>query len=286
MTKYQDRTPGWMGDARRFGAGAGFGWPAGGGLPPGEIEQRVARMFAGFRAVEAIATTTDVLLRLARHEAGHAVVARAMGLPIDEVRVDASTGGVCRFRADEAPEPWSPECDAAILAAGRLAERMFGEDGDAEVEDCGDDEAAFRELQERHDDLAAAAAIRNAEAILFEAAEEVTLLVDALVRRRRLGGDDVEELLKEYPIRMLDVRGYPELADTCGEVDDAAGADTRSGFVARMEARIRSGVAGRAPLLADVSGADLTYMVEGATRAAAVSGSRRTLVRDVPFRQV
>lgn len=250
----------WFHDARVFGAGSGS-WPSRGvGKSLTDIEREVAAALARgsgeHRTAESIAAHSDVLHRLATHEAGHAIAARALGLPLREVEIDLRHGGVNRFYGDQAPVDWSATDDAAILMAGAIAERMAFPA--TTLEGCEDDEAALLALmsQEHAPDVAWARA--TAEAILDQNRGDHERLVDALVRRRRLTGDEVDELL------------------------DGAEGDEFRNFIERMTARIRAGVTGRSPVLLD-NGGDVTHEVRGVIQAAVRSGGDRSIVRAFEF---
>jgi hypothetical protein len=81
------------------------------------------------------ATEIDATERLRYHEAGHAVVACALGADVTEIVVDAS-GGVCRQR-NVSPKS---EDRLTCLAAGYQAERLLGDcgGGHCAVDDIAD----------------------------------------------------------------------------------------------------------------------------------------------------
>lgn len=249
----------WFKDAQVFGAGSGS-WCTGGGMSSADIERRVAEalgLSAGeHRTAEAIGAHSDVLHRLATHEAGHAIVARVLGLPLRAVEIDLRHGGVNRFHGDQAPVDWSATDDAAILMAGAIAERMALPA--TSLEGCEDDESALLTLMSQEHALDVQWARATAEAILDQNRGDHERLVDALVRRRRLTGDEVDELL------------------------DGAEGDEFRGFIERMTARIRAGLTGRDPVLLD-NGVDVTHEVRGVVQDAVRSGGDRSIVRAFEF---
>jgi hypothetical protein len=136
-----DDTPVWIRDAGVFGAGSG-GWATGPGMSLSEVERRVAAALLG--AAESIAEHSDEVHLIAAHEGGHAIVARALGLPIREVSIDAEHGGAARVHADRTPEGWNTTHYAAVLLAGAIAERMSHPS--SPLDGCEDDEAALLAL--------------------------------------------------------------------------------------------------------------------------------------------
>lgn len=142
---------------------------------------------------EAIAARSDVLHRLAYHEAGHAVVARALGLPIAEVSIDAAHGGVNRYHADRAPVGWSTSHDAAVLLAGTMAERLWHPDTTGEGSE--DDEATLRSLMAGERPPRVSLARDAVEYLLVDRAGDVEALAEALVKYRSLTGEQVDAIL-------------------------------------------------------------------------------------------
>lgn len=224
MSAYNDPTPRWMKDAGEFGAGSGS-W-GGSRMSESDIARQVAAdLNRAARAeirhesprtaskAEAIAAASDDMHRNARHEAGHAVVARCLGLPVRDVSIDGN-GGVSRFHASRAPGDWSADDDAAVLVAGGLAERMRWPDID--LDGCGDDEAALLDLLDQANPPDVRRAERTARMYLEGHERDVDTLVDALIRRRHLTGDEIGELLE---------------------------GEERTAFLDRMRSRIRTGAA-------------------------------------------
>lgn len=250
-----DNTPRWMKDAGEFGAGSGF--PERGiGMQQSDIERLVAETLGRAVAAETIGEASDVLHRLAHHEAGHAVVGRALGLPLRGIEIDVRHGGVNRFHSAQAPDGWSPTDDAAILMAGVIAERRAFPA--TTLEGCEDDENALLALMSREQAPDVAWARGTAEAILDQRRAGYERLVDALIRQRSLTGDEVDALLDD------------------GDVEHRA-------FVERMESRIRAGVAGRSPVLRDLDGRDVSHEVRGAVEAVQRRGGERSIVREFTF---
>lgn len=233
-----DDTPTWIQNAGTFGAGSG-GWPTGPGMSHRDIERRVADTLRG--ATDSIAAHSNVLHTLAAHEGGHAIVARALGLPIREVSIDVDHGGVNRFHADRAPEGWTTTDDATILLAGVVAERMLHPA--SALEGSEDDEAALLALMAGSQPPDVVRAKATAELYLDGNRGQLDDLVDALIRRRHLTGGEVDELLGE-------VRSGPRGWDT-----DETRAHRE--FLDRMGARVRVGLT-RRPVLRS-GGRDCTH---------------------------
>jgi hypothetical protein len=137
-----------------------------------------------------IGSKSSVVDHIAHHEAGHAVVARALGLPIVEVAIDPTSGGHNRYRASEPPAGWTATNDGAVLFAGYLAEIRWCV---GELHGSDDDRAKAEQLI--GEGLDARMAERIASDILDRHGSDVERLADALIRNRRLTGEQIDELL-------------------------------------------------------------------------------------------
>lgn len=126
-------------------------------------------------------TGADFHLRLtAEHEAAHAVVARALGVTVTEVVIRDDFSGVTRH------EVTGPAEKAAIAAAADVWISEFrslafpGAAGSGCQEDV---RSLMRNTEGSHD---VARALRRARLLLAERREEVLVLADELIRKRRI----------------------------------------------------------------------------------------------------
>lgn len=227
-----DNTPRWMKDAGEFGAGSGF--PERGiGMRPADIEARVAALLRG---VEAIASSSEVLHRVAVHEGAHAIVARALGMPLVEVAIGDAGAGHTRSDVDRAPGWWTPTETAAVIMAGALAERRWCPSTDLAGSD--DDENDLLRLMELEDPPDIRYARELAAGILDDNRDDHGLVVDALIRRRRLSGEDVTALLgPAYGVTPHTAVRASEAREQGKDVPPRVSEETRGGAAAALATR-------------------------------------------------
>lgn len=191
-------------------------YPSYGRLPKSreQLEAEVVRLLgprpsqrADREHAEAIADRTSVVHRIAHHEAGHAIVARALGLEILEVVIDERHGGINRFPVDAAPDGWSSTDNAAVLMAGTMAERAWCPASTLEGNE--DDESVLRTMLDGDEPPDVIAARATVERILAERAGEVEALAEALIKHRTLTGDQVEDLIAARPVSREDRAAHP-----------------------------------------------------------------------------
>jgi len=135
-----------------------------------------------------LARHDERLRRAAFHEAGHAVVARALGLTVEaaSIREDRTTAGRVRFRVGG--DRRSAEREIVVLLSGGVAEKLAT--GAADADGAASDVAAAWELllsmassEERAKEWMAAA-WRAAEKLVTENWSSVIQLAEALLARR------------------------------------------------------------------------------------------------------
>lgn len=152
------------------------------------LHHEVVRMLARAGTVES--TPAE---RAAYHEAGHAVVAYRLGIPVDGVGLGEHGHGQTAVRSGDCPS-----LDvAAALIAGSVAESMWCPDSPGgEIDDgVGDDEARLHRLLSAESfDVRAAAA--SAQVLLERFAADVDDVAAALIERGSLTGKQVEALLQ------------------------------------------------------------------------------------------
>lgn len=165
---------------------------------------------AGLCRIDGRLTAIETFDDDAIHEAGHAVVAHRLGIPVDSVRLGEGGHGQTVVRSGDQPSLHV----AAAIFAGPLAESRWCPDSPGGEE--SDEAKLHRLLSTDWFDVRAAAEL--AEDILTEYGADVEALARLLAERRTLTGAQVDALLNRSD------GGYDPLVrcDGCGQMRRAS----------------------------------------------------------------